>query len=249
MTHARSAGLDVRLRPLPARAVGRDRRRPPERAVAQPLPGALAFVGLGTTVAGCVAVGLRAGIALDALAAHLAAVPAHRGWCWASWPRWPRSWRRCAATCSRARGCVSAVVAVSPTSRWARSRASCGRPCWSPAIFGVVAVGIACCWASPHAGLGIIIGVAAAVLNVRMLAGGVTKVETDGRADNKVVRKILRTRSAAAPGPDHPGRDRAAAHRPRPGPGHGDRPGHLPDLVRPQRRSRDPVGRDRVRSS
>ena len=29
-----------------------------------------------------------------------------------------------------------------------------------------------------------------------MLAGGVTKVETDGRADNKVVRKILRTRSA-----------------------------------------------------
>jgi ATP synthase protein I len=32
----------------------------------KPLPGALAFVGLGTTVAGCVAVGVGAGIALDA---------------------------------------------------------------------------------------------------------------------------------------------------------------------------------------
>jgi ATP synthase protein I len=32
----------------------------------KPLPGALAFVGLGTTVAGCVAVGVGIGIALDA---------------------------------------------------------------------------------------------------------------------------------------------------------------------------------------
>jgi Putative F0F1-ATPase subunit Ca2+/Mg2+ transporter len=32
----------------------------------KPLPGAWAFVGLGTTVAGCVAVGVGGGIALDA---------------------------------------------------------------------------------------------------------------------------------------------------------------------------------------
>ncbi len=32
----------------------------------KPLPGAMAFVGLGTTVAGCVAVGVGGGIALDA---------------------------------------------------------------------------------------------------------------------------------------------------------------------------------------
>lgn len=32
----------------------------------KPLPGALAFVGLGSTVAGCVAVGVGGGIALDA---------------------------------------------------------------------------------------------------------------------------------------------------------------------------------------
>jgi ATP synthase I chain len=63
-------------------------------------------------------------------------------------------------------------------------------------IVGVVAVGIALLLGSPHAGLGIILGVVAAVWNVRMLAGGVTKVETDGSTDNKVVRKILRTRSA-----------------------------------------------------
>jgi hypothetical protein len=64
------------------------------------------------------------------------------------------------------------------------------------AIVGVVAVGVALLLGSPHAGLGIIIGVAAAIWNVRMLASGVTKVETDGSSDGKVVRKILRTRSA-----------------------------------------------------
>jgi len=38
---------------------------PPERGPVKPLPGALAFVGLGTSIAGCVAVGVVAGIALD----------------------------------------------------------------------------------------------------------------------------------------------------------------------------------------
>jgi len=41
-------------------------REPSEPEPLKPLPGALAFVGLGTTVAGCVAVGVGAGIALDA---------------------------------------------------------------------------------------------------------------------------------------------------------------------------------------
>jgi F0F1-type ATP synthase assembly protein I len=36
---------------------------PPEPV--KPLPGAMAFVGLGTTAAGCVAVGVGGGIALD----------------------------------------------------------------------------------------------------------------------------------------------------------------------------------------
>jgi Ca2+/Na+ antiporter len=62
-------------------------------------------------------------------------------------------------------------------------------------IVGVIGVGIALLLGSPHAGLGIVIGVAAAIWNIRMLASGVTKVETDGTADNKVVRRLLRTRS------------------------------------------------------
>ena len=56
----------------------------------KPLPGALAFVGLGTTVAGCVAVGVGGGIALDA------------GWAprrcsWSS--GWCSGWRRPSPRC------------------------------------------------------------------------------------------------------------------------------------------------------
>jgi len=63
-------------------------------------------------------------------------------------------------------------------------------------VVGVVAVGTALLLGEPHAGLGIILGIIAALLNVRMLAAGVTRVETDGSADNKVVRRLLRRSSA-----------------------------------------------------
>lgn len=66
----------------------------------------------------------------------------------------------------------------------------------SAIVVGVVAVGVALLLGQPHAGLGIIIGIGAALLNVRMLAAGVTRVETDGSTDNKVVRRLLRRSSA-----------------------------------------------------
>jgi len=59
-----------------------------------------------------------------------------------------------------------------------------------------VAVGVALLLGEPHAALGIIVGIGSALLNVRMLAAGVTRVETDGGADNKVVRRLLRRSSA-----------------------------------------------------
>lgn len=62
-------------------------------------------------------------------------------------------------------------------------------------VIGVVAFGVAMLLGEPHAALGIVLGIGAAIWNVRMLAAGVTKVETDGTTDNKVVRRILRTRS------------------------------------------------------
>jgi hypothetical protein len=53
---------DPGQRPEPPGSSGR-----PERGAdpVKPLPGAVAFVGLGTTVAGCVAVGVGLGIWLD----------------------------------------------------------------------------------------------------------------------------------------------------------------------------------------
>jgi hypothetical protein len=67
------------------------------------------------------------------------------------------------------------------------------------AVFGAVGVGIACLLGAPLAALGIVIGLALAVLNIRMLAAGVTKVEMDGtedKAGTKVIKRVLRTRSA-----------------------------------------------------
>jgi ATP synthase I chain len=66
----------------------------------------------------------------------------------------------------------------------------------SAVVAGVVAVGVALLLSSTPAAVGIVIGIAVAILNVRMLGARVTKVETDGTNDNKVVRKILRRGSA-----------------------------------------------------
>ncbi len=63
-------------------------------------------------------------------------------------------------------------------------------------IAGVIAVGVALLLSSTPAAVGIVIGIGVAILNVRMLGARVTKVETDGTDDNKVVRKLLRRGSA-----------------------------------------------------
>ncbi len=63
-------------------------------------------------------------------------------------------------------------------------------------VFGVVGVVIAALLNAPLAALGIAGGLGLAILNLRMLGAGVVKVATDGQQDNKVVRRILRTRSA-----------------------------------------------------
>ena len=64
-------------------------------------------------------------------------------------------------------------------------------------VAGVVAVGVALLVGSTPAAAGIVLGLGVAVLNVRMLGAGVARIETKGSSDNKVVRRILRTRSAA----------------------------------------------------
>jgi hypothetical protein len=66
----------------------------------------------------------------------------------------------------------------------------------SALVAGVVAVGVALLLSSTPAAIGIILGIGVAILNVRMLGARVTKVETDGTSDNKVVRRILRRGSA-----------------------------------------------------
>jgi hypothetical protein len=66
----------------------------------------------------------------------------------------------------------------------------------SALVGGVVAVGVALLLSSTPAAIGIILGIGVAILNVRMLGARVTKVETDGTSDNKVVRRILRRGSA-----------------------------------------------------
>ena len=67
----------------------------------------------------------------------------------------------------------------------------------SALVAGVIAVAVAVLLGSPPAAAGIVLGLGVAVLNVRMLGAGVARVETKGTSDNKVVRRILRTRSAA----------------------------------------------------
>jgi hypothetical protein len=63
-------------------------------------------------------------------------------------------------------------------------------------VFGVIGFVIAALLNQPLAAVGIAVGVGLAILNLRMLGAGVVKVETQGEKDNKVVKRILRTRSA-----------------------------------------------------
>jgi hypothetical protein len=62
-------------------------------------------------------------------------------------------------------------------------------------VVGAVAVIVAFTLAPPLAGLGIILGVAAAILNLRAMDSGVAKVETKGTTNRKVLRRLLGTRT------------------------------------------------------
>ena len=63
-------------------------------------------------------------------------------------------------------------------------------------IVGALGVLLALLLSAPYAALGIGIGVAVAIVNLRFLDSGVSKVETRGETNKKVVRRILGTRTA-----------------------------------------------------
>jgi hypothetical protein len=63
-------------------------------------------------------------------------------------------------------------------------------------VVGVGGVVVAILLNAPLAALGIAVGLGLAILNLRMLGAGVVKVATEGEQNNKVVKRILRTRSA-----------------------------------------------------
>jgi len=63
-------------------------------------------------------------------------------------------------------------------------------------VLGAGGVVVAVLLNKPLGAVGIALGVGLAILNLRMLGAGVVKVQTDGEQNNKVVKRILRTRSA-----------------------------------------------------
>lgn len=63
-------------------------------------------------------------------------------------------------------------------------------------VLGAVGIGVALLLSAPYAAAGIAIGIGLAVVNLRMLAAGVVKVSIDADSGAKVIKRILRTRSA-----------------------------------------------------
>ncbi len=66
----------------------------------------------------------------------------------------------------------------------------------SALIVGAVAVVISLLLSAPLAGLGIAVGVAAALINLRFLDANVAKVQTGGETNRKVVRRLIGTKTA-----------------------------------------------------
>jgi hypothetical protein len=66
----------------------------------------------------------------------------------------------------------------------------------SALIVGVAAIVIALLLSAPWAALGLAIGLAVAVLNLRFLDAGVAKLNTSGETSNKVLRRAIGTKSA-----------------------------------------------------
>ena len=65
----------------------------------------------------------------------------------------------------------------------------------SAVIVGAAAVVIALLLSAPWAALGLALGLAMAVLNLRFLDAGVAKLHTDGEINNKVLRRAMGTKS------------------------------------------------------
>jgi hypothetical protein len=65
----------------------------------------------------------------------------------------------------------------------------------SALIVGVAAIVIALLLSAPWAALGLAIGLAVAVLNLRFLDAGVAKLNTSGETSNKVLRRAIGTKS------------------------------------------------------
>jgi ATP synthase I chain len=70
------------------------------------------------------------------------------------------------------------------------------RTIWSSIIVGAAAVLVALLLAPPISAVGVVLGLGAAVVNLRFLDAGVAKVETKGETNNKVLRRLLATRTA-----------------------------------------------------
>ena len=66
----------------------------------------------------------------------------------------------------------------------------------SALIVGTGGVVVALVLSAPYAALGVGIGIATAIVNLRFLDAGVSKVETKGETNTKVVRRLLATRTA-----------------------------------------------------
>jgi hypothetical protein len=63
-------------------------------------------------------------------------------------------------------------------------------------VIGAIAVILAFTMAPPLAGLGIALGIALAIMNLRAMDAGVAKVQTKGTTNRKVLRRLLGTRTA-----------------------------------------------------
>jgi hypothetical protein len=65
----------------------------------------------------------------------------------------------------------------------------------SAVLVGAAAIVIALLLSAPWAALGLAIGLAIAVLNLRFLDAGVAKLNTEGETSNKVLRRAIGTKS------------------------------------------------------
>ncbi len=66
----------------------------------------------------------------------------------------------------------------------------------SALIVGGIAMVISLALSAPLATIGLALGLGAAILNLRFLDAGVAKVEESGEGSSKVIRKLLRTKTA-----------------------------------------------------